>query len=97
MDESALVKRRRAKPQLIRGFVERPAFLYGFQTALKQLQADFRSRYGVSFQLSAWNAMKSRVCSQSRLLLIIGGRLGVMLARKLLRFKGECAVRYCTL
>jgi hypothetical protein len=84
MDESALVKRRRTQPQLIRGFVTRPAFLYGFQTALKQLQADFRSRYGVSFQLSALNAMKSRVCPQSRLLLIIGGRLGVMLARKLL-------------
>ena len=94
MDESALVKRRRAKPQLIRGFVERPAFLYGFQSALKQLQAVLRSRHGASFELSALNAMRSRVCSQSRLLLINGGRLSVILARKLLRFNGECAVRY---
>ena len=94
MDESALAKQRRKKPQLIGGFVERPAFLYGFQTALKQLQAGLRSRHGVSFELSAFNVMRSRVCSQSRLLLITGGRLSVILARNLLRFKGECAVRY---
>ena len=93
MDENALAKQRRTNPQLIGGFVERPAFLYGFQTALKQLQAGLRSRHGASFELSAFNALRSRVCSQSRLLLIIGGRLSVILARKLLRFNGECAVR----
>jgi len=94
MDENALAKQRRTNPQLIGGFVERPAFLYGFQSALKQLQAVLRSRHGVSFELSALNAMRSRVCSQSRLLLITGGRLSVILARKLLRFKGECADSY---
>ena len=78
MDESALVKRRRTKPQLIRGFVARPAFLYGFQTAMKQLLGVFRSRYGVSSELSAFNAMKSRACSQNRLLLISGGRFSVI-------------------
>ena len=94
MDEIALAKQRRTNPQLILGFVERPAFLYGFQSALKQLQAGLRSRHGVSFELSALNAMRSRVCSQSRLLLITGGRLSVILVRKLLRFNGQCAVRY---
>ena len=96
MDEIPLAKQRRTNPQLIGGFVARPAFLYGFQPALKQLQAVLRSRHGASFELSALNAMalRSRVCSQSRLLLITGGRLSVIFARKLLRFKGECAVRY---
>ena len=64
MDESALVKQRRTNPQLIGGFVERPAFLYGFQTALKQLQAVFRSRYGVSFELSPLNVEKSCMLSE---------------------------------
>ena len=94
MDEIPLAKQRRTNPQLIGGFVARPAFLYGFQPALKQLQAVLRSRHGASIELSAFNAMRSRVCSQSRLLLITGGRLSVIFARKLLRFKGECAVRY---
>jgi WD40 repeat protein len=39
--------------------------------------------------------MRSRVtvCSENRLLLITGGRLCAMLARRLLCFNGECAVR----
>jgi hypothetical protein len=97
MEESALAERRRANvtnPRLIAGFVECPAFLYGFQTALKQQQAGLRSRNGVPFALSASNALRSRICSQSRLLLITGGRLSVIIARKLLRFTSECAVRY---
>ncbi len=61
MDEIALVKRRRTNPQLIDDFVARPAFLYGFQTAVKQLQAVFPGRYIRCFEANALGAMRSRV------------------------------------
>ncbi len=44
--------------------------------------------------ISVFNAVKSRVCCQNRLLLFTGGRLSVILARKLLHFNGECAVHH---
>ena len=78
--------------ELIGDLVARPALLYGFQTALKQLQAVLRSRHSVSFETNPLNAMRSRVCSEDRLLLITGGRLCALLARRLLCFNGECAV-----
>ena len=94
-NQSAVVERRRREPQLIGDFVARPAFLHSFQAAVKQLQAVFpRTVFpGHSFESNAFNAMRSRVCSENRLLLITGGRLCVMLARRLLCFNGECAVR----
>ena len=96
---SAVVERRRRNPQLIDDFVACPAFLYGFQTALKQLQAIFpipwiRCGARGSFEINASNAMRSRLCSENRLLLITGGRLCLMLAERLLCFNGKCAVRY---
>ena len=91
---SAVVERQRRNPQLIDNFVAYPAFVYGFQTSVKQLQAIFPSRCGGSFEINALNAMRSRVCSENRLLLITGGRLCLMLAQRLLCFNGECAVRY---
>ena len=94
MNPSAVVERRRTNPQLIDDFVACPAFLYGFQTAVKQLEAIFPSRCGGSFEINALNAMRSRVSSENRLLLITGGRLCLMLAERLLCFNGECAVRY---
>ena len=93
MNPSAVVERRRRDPQLIGDLVARPAFLHAFQAAVKQLQAVFPSRYRRSFEANALNAMRSRVCSENRLLLITGGRLCAMLARRLLCFNGECAVR----
>jgi hypothetical protein len=87
------IERRRRDPQLIGGFVARPAFLHAFQSAVKQLQAVFPSRYTRSFAANALDAMRSRVISDDRLLLISGGRLCGMLARRLLCFNGECAVR----
>ena len=93
MNPSAVVERRRRDPQLIGGFVARPAFLHAFQSAVKQLQAVFPSRYRRSFAANALDAMKSRVSSEDRLLLISGGRLCRMLAQRLLCFNGECAVR----
>ena len=91
---NTVVKRQRRNPQLIDDFVARPAFLYGFQTAVKQLQAIFPSRCGGSFEINALNAMRSRVCSENRLPLITGGRLCVTVAQRLLCFNGECSVRY---
>ena len=96
MNPSAVVERRRRDdPQLIGDLVARPAFLHSFQTAVKQLQAVFPGRYRRSFEANASNAMRSRVtvCSENRLLLITGGRLCAMLARRLLYFDGECVVR----
>ena len=96
MNRSAVVERRRRDPQLIGDFVARPAFLHAFQAAVKQLEAvsPRHYRYGVSFASNSLNTMRSRVCSEDRLLLITGGRLCAMLARKLLCFNGECAVRH---
>ena len=95
MNPSAVAERRRRNPQLIDYFVAGPAFLHAFQAAVKQLEAVFPSRYRRSFEANALNAMRSRVtvCSENRLLLITGGRLCAMLARRLLCFNGECAVR----
>ena len=95
MNPSAVVERRRRNPQLIGDLVARSAFLHAFQAAVKQLQAVFPRCYRRSFEADALNAMRSRVtvCSENRLLLITGGRLCAMLARRLLCFNGECAVR----
>ena len=93
MNPSAVVERRRRDPQLIDYLVARPAFLHGFRAAVKQLEAVFPSRYRRSFESNAFNAIRSRVCSEDRLLLITGGQFCVMLARRLLCFNGECAVR----
>ena len=57
------------------------------------MQAVFPSRYRRSFAANALDAMRSRVSSEDRLLLVSGGRLCGMLARRLLCFNGECAVR----
>ena len=67
--------------------------LHGFQNAVRQFDAVFPSHYKRSFQLRAVIAMRSRVCSQIRLLLISGGRLCTLLAQRLLCFNGQCAVR----
>jgi WD40 repeat protein len=93
MNPSAVVERRRRDPQLIGDLVARPVFLHAFQAAVKQLQAVFPSRYRHSFEANAFNAMRSGICSEDRLLLMSGGRLSVMLAQRLLCFNGECAVR----
>jgi WD40 repeat protein len=95
MNPSAVVERRRRNPELIGDLVSRPAFLHAFQTAVKQLEAVFPSRYRRSFEANTLNAMRSHVtvCSENRLLLITGGRLCAMLAQRLLCLNGECAVR----
>ena len=92
MNPSDGFERRRRDPQLIGDLVARPAFLHAFQAAVKQLQAVFPSRYRRSFEADAFNAMRSGVCSEDRMLLITGGRLCAMLARRLLCFNGECMV-----
>jgi hypothetical protein len=79
MNPSAVVERRRREPQLIGDFVARPALLHAFQSAVKQLQAVFPSRYTRSFAAKALDAMRSRVSFEGRLLLVRGGRLCAML------------------
>ena len=95
MNPRVVVERRRRHPELIGDFVAHPAFLHSFQAAVKQLEAVLPSRYRRSFEANALNAMRSRVtvCSENRLFLITGGRLCALLARRLLCFNGECAVR----
>ena len=91
---NAVVERWRRDPQLIGVLVARPAFLHAFQSSVKQLQAVFPSLYGrSSFVANALGAMRSRVSSEDRLLLVSGGRLCAMLARRLLCSNGECAFR----
>ena len=89
----AVVERRRRDPQLIGDLGARPAFLHAFQSAMKQLQAVFPSRYTRSFAANALHAMRSRVSSEDRLLLVSAGRLCAMLARRLLCSNGECVFR----
>ena len=68
---NAVVERRRRDPQLIGVLVARPAFLHAFQSSVKQLQAVFPSLYGrSSFVANALGAMRSRVSSEDRLLLV---------------------------
>jgi hypothetical protein len=85
---SVVVERRRRDPQLIDDFIACPAFLHAFQSAVKQLQVVFPSRYRRSFAAHALDAMRSRISSENRLLLVSGGRLCGMLARRLLCFNG---------
>ena len=94
MNTAAAAKRRRGNPVLIDDFVARPALLYGFQIALKQLEVVFSTRHSVSLEINALNAafaIGSRVCHQNRQVLINGGRLCSILAQRLLCFDGHCA------
>ena len=71
-----------------------PPLLYCFQNAVRQLDIGFPSYCRrSSFQLRAVYAMRSRVCSQIRLLMTAKGRLCTLLAQRLLCFKGKCDVR----
>ena len=93
MNQNSVAERRRRDPQLIGDLVARPAFLHAFQAAVKQLQAVFPSGHRRSFEANAFQAMRSRGCSETTLLLITGGRLCTLLAQRLLCFDGDCAVR----
>jgi len=90
---NGVVEWRRRDPQLIGYLVARPAFLHAFQSAMKQLQAVFPSRYRRSFAANALDAMRSRVSCENRLLLVSAGGLCAMLARRLLCSNGECVFR----
>ena len=91
MNPLAVAHPRRAKPQLIDALVAQPAFLYDFQTGLKQLQAVFPSRFRFRFERIALSAMPIRLCRLNRLLLITKGRLCTMLAQRLLCAPGQFA------
>ena len=84
MDPDAVSDARRRKPQLIDALVTQPAFLHGFQTGLKQLQAVFPSRFGFRFERNPLSAMPIRLGRVNRLLLTAKGRLCTLLAQRLL-------------
>ena len=77
---------------LIDGLVALPAFLYGFQSAVKPLEAVFPSRYRSSFETNPLDAMRSRVCSEDRLLLVGEGPLCALLTQRLFCFNGKLSV-----
>ena len=97
MNPLAVSHPRRANPQLIDALVAQPAFLYGFQTGLKQLQAVFPSRFRFRFERIALGAMPIRLRRLNRLLLITKGRLCAMLAQRLLRAPGAFALDHLRL
>ena len=75
---------RRRKPQLIEALVAQPAFLFAFQTGLKQLHAVFPNRFRFRFERKLLSAMPIRLGCVNRLLLTAKGRLCTMLAQRLL-------------
>ena len=94
MNPSAVVEQSRNFP-LIYGLSSRPAFLYSFQTCLKQLDALYPSRHLLRFRSAPMIAIGSRVGSQkNRLLLVAGGRLCAMAAHRLLCVSGQRAIEF---
>jgi WD40 repeat protein len=82
---------RRTKPHCIDDLVAQPAFLFGFQTGLKQLQSIFPSRFRFCFERNPLGAMPLWLSRANRLLLIAKGRLRTMLAQRLLCAPGHFA------
>ena len=74
----------RRKPQPIEALVAQPAFLFAFQTSLKQLRAVFPSRFRFRFERNPLSAMPIRLGHVNRLLLTAQGRLCTLLAQRLL-------------
>jgi WD40 repeat protein len=78
---------------IIAAIKENGVFIYGYQNAVIQLEAVFSSRdYRRLFLPSLLYAMLNSVCSKSWLRLISEGRLRSLLVKRLLYFKGKCAV-----
>ena len=88
---------RRRKHHRIDALVAQPAFLHGFQTGLKQLQAVFPSRFRFCFERNPLSAMPAHLGHLNLLLLITKGRLCTMLAQRLLCAPGQFAVDYLRL
>ena len=74
----------RRKPQPIEALVAQPAFLFAFQTSLKQLRAVFPSRFGFRFERNPLSTMPIVLGRVNRLLLTAQGRLCTLLAQRLL-------------
>ena len=83
-----------AQPQSVADIVHsQPAFLYSFQTCLKQLEAVYPSRHPLRFRSAPMIAIGIRVGSQNRLLLVAGGRLCAMVAHRLLCVSGQRTIK----
>ena len=92
-----MTKSRCGSPNLIDALVAQhiaqPAFLFGFQTGLMQLQAIFPSRFRFRFERNPLGAMPTHLRRMNRLLLIAEGRLCSMLAQRLLRAPGQIGIQ----
>ena len=92
MNQSHAARRHRKNAQHFDDLVAQPAFLFGFETGLKQLQAVFPSRLRCPVVNHPVNAIGIRFGSRNMLLLIAQGRFCTMLAQRLLCVRGQRAV-----
>ncbi len=96
MDPSDVVEETRrgnSRPPVIANILQQPAFLYLFQTDLKQLQVIFPGHRPFCFRITAMNRIGFRGWSRNWLQLVAGGRLCVMVACRLLLVPGQQAIR----
>jgi hypothetical protein len=85
---AAVPDARRTKAHFIEALVAQPAFLFAFQTGLKQLHAVFPSRFRFRFERNSLSAMPIRLGRVNRLLLTAHGRLCTVLVQKM--FTAPC-------
>ena len=90
--DSAGEVRWRSKPHLIDTLVTQRAFLYGFQTGLKQLQAVFPSRHRFLFPDHVPRTTLNLFALQSSVVLVTQGRFCTKLAQRLLCLPGQRAL-----
>ena len=82
-----------ASVQDMKNISSQPAFLFSFQTVLKQLGALFRGIHPFRFRNAPVTAIGSRIGSQKHwLLLVAGGQLCAMVVHRLLCLPGERAI-----
>jgi hypothetical protein len=82
-----------ASVQDMKNISSQPAFLFSFQTVLKQLGALFRGIHPFRFRNAPVTAIGSRIGSQKHwLLLVAGGHLCAMVVHRLLCLPGEQAI-----
>jgi WD40 repeat protein len=92
-----MIQTRYGSPHLIDALVAQPAFLFGFQTGLRQLQAVFPSHFRFRCERNPLSAMPTHLGHLNRLLLITKGRLYTMLAQRLLCAPGQIGIRHLAL
>ena len=85
------IRRRRKLPNCIDLLIAHPAFLFGFQTGLKQLQAVLPSRFRFCFERNPLRMMHILLSCLTRILLIPKVGLSTMIVQRLLCVPGQVA------